>query len=186
MFKKVYLIPLNYLNVCIVVSTAKKKILIGTVNNQHIILVTPYNSKLDFESNYIIYKKSYNDLSNIIWFNNLINTQKFFLKTFSYFFLKKIKYKGKGFKIKNIRKRKIKKFLFGKAHLQLFFVRSILWKNFSKRKFFLIYKNKKRLIYTSIILKSFKKYNKYTLRGIREVKQIIYKRKGRKSVSNYI
>ena len=66
MFKKVYLIPLNYLNVCIVVSTAKKKILIGTVNNQHIILVTPYNSKLDFESNYIIYKKSYNDLSNII------------------------------------------------------------------------------------------------------------------------
>lgn len=188
MFKKSYLIPLNNSTNYIIFYSPKTKqnLLICKFHNNYLFYLLPTTAYLDPESNYILLTIKYKDLKSICQFNKLINTHKNFIKTTMAFYIKKIRYKGKGFRIKNIRRKKIKRFVFGKAHIQLFFIRSILWKRFSKTKYLLLHNDKNTLKRAATTLKMFKKYNQYTWRGIREIRQILYKRKGRKSVSTYI
>ena len=99
-----------------------------------------------------------------------------FLKTFEFYFFIKIKFKGKGFKIKFNKKLKIIKFFFGRSHLTLFKLKKI-----TKYKFILKSLNFWKLKTNAIKITKIKPINVYTLRGIRLSNQSISKRKGKKS-----
>lgn len=132
--------------------------------------------KIDLESYAIL-------LSKEVSFNNNLNFKQVnkFLKTFEFYFFIKIKFKGKGFKIKFNKKLKIIKFFFGRSHITFFKLKRIKLKKITKYKFILKNLNFSKLKTNSMKITKIKPINVYTLRGIRLSKQIIKKRKGKKS-----
>lgn len=132
--------------------------------------------KVDLES-YSIKINSY------INYNNNFNFKQInkFLKTFEFYFFIKIKFKGKGFKIKFNKKLKLIKFYFGKSHITIFKLKKIKLKKITKYKFILKNLNFMKLKTNAMKITKIKPVNVYTLRGIRLSKQIIRKRKGKKS-----
>lgn len=96
------------------------------------------------------------------------------------FFFKKIKFKGKGFRIKFFKKIKIIKFFFGKSHKTFIFLKNINKKKINKYKFYIIGINKQKILKIVEKILKIKKINIYTLRGLRKNRQIIFKRKGKK------
>jgi len=132
--------------------------------------------KIDLESYSIKINTNINYNNNL----NFKQINKFF-KTFEFYFFIKIKFKGKGFKIKFNKKLKIIKFYFGKSHITLFKLRKIKLKKITKYKFILKNLNFMKLKTNATKITKIKPINVYTLRGIRLSKQIIRKRKGKKS-----
>lgn len=116
-------------------------------------------------------------------YNNNLNFKQInkFLKTFEVYFFIKIKFKGKGFKIKFNKKLKIIKFYFGRSHMTFFKLKKIKLKKITKYKFILKNLNFTKLKTNASKITKIKPINVYTLRGIRLAKQIIRKRKGKKS-----
>lgn len=102
--------------------------------------------------------------------------------TFSFedYFSKKIKFKGKGFRLKIKKKHKAIKFLFGHSHLNILFLKNLKLKKCGKYKLTI----KHTLLNDNNILAkkicSIKPVNVYTNRGIRVSRQVIFKRKGKK------
>lgn len=158
-------------------------------NNKNDLTIILYNSiysitilnikkkiRIDLES-YSIQINKTNDEKNNLYFKQ---TDKF-LKTFEFYFFIKIKFKGKGFKIKFNKKLKIIKFYFGRSHITVFKLKKIKLKKVTKYKFILKSLNLWKLKTNSIKITKIKPINVYTLRGIRLSKQSISKRKGKKS-----
>lgn len=116
-------------------------------------------------------------------YNNNFNTKLLnnFLKTFENYFFIKIKFKGKGFKIKFNKKLKLIKFYFGRSHLTFFKLKKVKLKKITKYKFLLKSLNFEKLKTKSNKITCIKPVNVYTLRGIRLSRQFISKRKGKKS-----
>jgi ribosomal protein L6P/L9E len=114
---------------------------------------------------------------------NVFNLKKFtnFIKSWNYYFFKKIKFKGKGYKIKYLKKKKIMNFFFGKSHLTLFKYNHINVKKITKYKYLLKSNNLNKLSHLSKKIILIKPLNFYTSRGLRLSKQIVYKRKGKKN-----
>lgn len=134
------------------------------------------NIKIDLESYCLKFKHSANGDNNVNF--KRANT---FLKTFESYFFVKIKFKGKGFKIKFNKKLKLIKFYFGRSHMTFFKLNKIKLKKVTKYKFVLKGLNFSKLKRKSSEITWIKPVNVYTLRGIRLSKQIIRKRKGKKS-----
>lgn len=132
--------------------------------------------KIDLESYSI-------KINNDINYNNNLNFKQMnkFFKTFELYFFIKIKFKGKGFKIKFNKKLKIIKFYFGKSHMTFFKLKRIKLKKITKYKFILKNLNFVKLKTNATKITKIKPVNVYTLRGIRLSKQTIKKRKGKKS-----
>ena len=105
-----------------------------------------------------------------------------FLKSLNSHFFLKIKFKGKGYKINFYKKNKITKFFFGVSHIQIFVLKYIFLKKLSKYKFLLKSSNITNLNKLGNKMVNIRKINFYTLRGIRNTKSILIKRKGRKGV----
>lgn len=124
-------------------------------------------------TNTIVIKKKNEEIIN----SNLNN----FLLLWKYFLFTKIKFKGKGYKITFNKKKTNINFFFNKSHINILFLKKIILKKIIKNKFILINKNKKKNKDLSKLILSIRKINLYTLRGLRNSKQIIYKRKGKKS-----
>lgn len=133
-------------------------------------------TKIDLESYSI-------KINNNINYNNNLNFKQInkFLKTFEFYFFIKIKFKGKGFKIKFNKKLKIIKFYFGRSHITFFKLKKIKLKKITKYKFILKNLNFMKLKTNATKITKIKPINVYTLRGIRLAKQTIKKRKGKKS-----
>jgi ribosomal protein L6P/L9E len=99
------------------------------------------------------------------------------------YFYEKIKFTGKGFRIRYKRKKKLIKFYFGRSHLTWVYFRNIKVKRPHKYKF-LIYKSSlKQINILSKKIKQIKPINIYTKRGLRTKRQKIYKRKGKKNTT---
>lgn len=151
------------------------------VYNNVIFLKLRINTKnlyLDKETNTI--KLLFNECDNhIVYMNNTIN--KFLKNLYSYHFLK-IKFKGKGYKIKILRKKKMIQFFFGVSHIKVTFLKKIIIKKLSKYKFLLKSKSIHTLKKISNKIINVRKINPYTLRGLRLSKMVIIKRKGKKGV----
>lgn len=96
-------------------------------------------------------------------------------------FFKKIKFTGKGFRLTSYKRKRIVEFIFGHSHIYLLFIRSIFYKRYNKYKYILYSKNAQILKNVARDVARVKKLNLYTLRGLRETKTIVIKRKGRKS-----
>ena len=104
-----------------------------------------------------------------------------YLKTFEIYFFIKIKFKGKGFKIKFNKKLKLIKFFFGRSHITYYVLKKIKLKKITKYKFILKSLNLSKLRKKASDITYIKPVNLYTLRGIRISRQTIKKRKGKKS-----
>lgn len=136
-------------------------------------------------SNYFFFDKWSN---SIVFFDKNVNSNitkvensfSAFFKSVNLYFYSKIKFKGKGFRIKFLKKSKIIKFFFGRSHITFIVIKNICKKRINKYKFILKSINKKSLNKLSKKITNIKKFNVYTLRGIRKSKQIIFKRKGKK------
>jgi transposase len=96
-------------------------------------------------------------------------------------FFKKFKFKGKGFRLTSYKKKRVIEFIFGYSHIYLLFIRNVFYKRFNKYKYILFSKNEEILKRTIREVSYVKKLNFYTLRGLRDTKTIVIKRKGRKS-----
>lgn len=116
-------------------------------------------------------------------FNYLLSKLNLTLFKFEGFFFNKIKFKGKGFRIKLKKKNKILKLTFGHSHINYIFINKKNWvvSRINKYKYFFINKNDFNMRLFLKKLCNIKTINKYTKRGLRLFRQIVYKRKGKKS-----
>jgi len=138
-------------------------------NNKSFIFTNKYNNILKIK-----HKKLINN-------QNLINTTiNSFLKLLDIYKFIKIKFKGKGFKIGFYKNKNIMNFFFGSSHINIFYIKNMMIKKISKYKFILKSNNLKNINQTAKKIVNIRKVNFYTLRGLRQSRQFIIKRKGRK------
>lgn len=137
--------------------------------NKSFIFTNKYNNILQ-----IIHTKVVNNQSLI---NSSVNS---FLKMIDIYKFIKIKFKGKGFKIGFYKNKNIMNFFFGSSHINIFLIKNILIKKISKYKFILKSNNIKYINEVSKNIVNIRKINFYTLRGLRQSRQYVIKRKGRK------
>ena len=130
----------------------------------------------DSHSNSIIIRKKVKNNLNIKIPKIIFNL----LKSWDLFFFLKIKFKGKGFRIRFLKKTKLVKFFFGRSHKTFIVFKYVVLKKINKYKFILKGLKKDKLIQNSLKVVNIKPINYYTLRGLRKSKQIIFKRKGKK------
>lgn len=157
----------NYYKI-ILQNSNKKFLFYVDINKSHF--------KFDKNTNSIIIEKNWLNQSN----NKLCKFLIKFLKSWDSYFYSKIKFKGKGFRIRFLKKNKLVKFFFGKSHKTFIFFRKIILKKISKYKFIFKSINLEKITNNSILSTHIRPINFYTLRGIRNSKQIIHKRKGKK------
>jgi len=119
-------------------------------------------------------------LNNNIINKKNINNLNFFLKGLNYYFYNKIKFKGKGYKMRFYDAGKLINFYFGKSHNTIMMYRNIKLLILGKYKFMLLSSNNKNLIDVTKKTIKIKYINQYTLRGLRLSKQLILKRTGKK------
>lgn len=176
--RNIYL-PIFFNFLCL--KTKNEKTVHIFVYNNIIFLKLKINTKnlyLDKETNNI--KLFFNGCdNNIVYMNNTIN--KFLKNLYSYHYLK-IKFKGKGYKIKLLRKKKMIQFFFGVSHIKVTFLKNLILKKLSKYKFLIKSNNIHALKKISNKIINVRKINPYTLRGLRLSKMVIVKRKGKKGV----
>jgi len=160
-------INLNSINIFIYNKSKKFDFFINTEKS---------NIQIDKWSNSIILnKKKIN--TNIIKFNNYFYN---FIKSWDTYFFSKIKFKGKGFRIRFFKKIKLVKFFFGKSHKTFIFFKKIKTKRINKYKFIIKSLIKDKVSFNRNLIVNIRPLNKYTLRGLRSSKQIVFKRKGKK------
>lgn len=127
-----------------------------------------------------------NNNTNIIKLKNNYNINKVnlfliefnnFLFSLNHVFFKKIKFTGKGFKIKKKNTNII--YYFNTAHINLVIVRNIIARRLSKSKYIFIKTNLYNLVKITNYIKSIRCNNIFTKRGLRISRQIIIKKKGK-------
>ena len=109
------------------------------------------------------------------------NLYEHFFFSFNYFFFKKFKFTGKGYKIKKVKYKKSFQFFFGYSHKIYLIAGGCQLRKLTKYKLFLISNNKKKINKVTLIIKKIKPINLFTKRGLRAMKQKVFKRPGKKS-----
>jgi hypothetical protein len=104
-----------------------------------------------------------------------------FFYSFNYIFFKKFKFIGKGYKIKKVRIKKSFQLYFGYSHKIFLISGGCQLRKLTKYKLFLITNNYKKIYKIRLIIKNIRKLNFFTKRGLRAMKQKIFKRPGKKS-----
>lgn len=166
-------------NIKIIVLSVRKN------NYKKIIFLNKTKKMVIVYKNDIIFDKWSNSLILLKYIKNndklrLENKLNIFLNSLNIYFYSKIKFKGKGFRIKFFKKIKILKFYFGKSHKTFLFLKKINKKKINKYKFIISGLNKTKINLIKKIICNIKPINVYTLRGLRLSRQIIFKRKGKK------
>jgi hypothetical protein len=100
-----------------------------------------------------------------------------FLKQFNLCNFSKIKFTGKGYKIKKNTKSSLV-LLFNRAHTTVIWWRGLFLKKLKKYKMYLRYTNKNKNIINTII--NVRPINIFTKKGLRGTRQILLKKKGKK------
>ena len=170
-------------------------IYINTINLNILIIKTKTNTQYLYIYNQFIYychssalSFFFNENSNCLVLTQLYtpdtaNNITFFFKNFwknwNNFFFQKIKFTGKGYKIK--KKKKSIKFFFGRSHLTIIFFNKTLIKRLTKYKLFFCNKNQNILIKIKKFLNKIRALNIFTKRGLRFMRQNIKKKTGKKS-----
>lgn len=93
----------------------------------------------------------------------------------------KIKFNGKGFKVKRFKPKQSMKFYFYRSHLTVFVFKNVKLIKRHKYKFLVFKSNKKLLKKMTKLLISIRPINIYTKRGLRASREVIFKRTGKKS-----
>lgn len=161
-----------------------KKIIIYIYNKNYFYILKLNNI---FLKNFLVTK--INNNLNFITFSNFFFTKKIFtlksiLLAWSFYFFKKIKFSGKGFRIKKNKKKKNFLLEFNKSHITIFLIKKIILKKIKKSKFLNLYINKKYLTKINKQLVTINFINKYTKRGLRNTRQIFKKKTNQKNLVN--
>ena len=140
---------------------------------------------INIENEFWDFDKETNSLNisrNLFNKNNIANTKTLekFLKSWDIYFFYKIKFKGKGYRIRFYKKSKIMRFYFGRSHITVYKFKKIKIKKSGKYKFILKSLNPFNLKNTALNVIKVKPINRYTLRGLRISRQLVFKRKGKK------
>jgi ribosomal protein L6P/L9E len=104
-----------------------------------------------------------------------------FLFSLNYYFFTKIKFTGKGYRIAFRKKKKIINFYFGHSHNTIVVFRSVLLKKPHKYKFLIFSNSKRKLNFLNEMILNIKPINIFTKRGLRNSRQTIFKRTGKKA-----
>ena len=123
-----------------------------------------------------VYKNKLDDFSTK--YNKL---SKLFTWKMGLFYYSKMRFTGKGYKIKKTKIKKSFKFYFGKSHITYAFGGGLVFKKLSKYRLFFISNNKKKINKVRNLILSIKPINKFTKRGLRVTKHFILKRPGKKT-----
>ena len=111
-------------------------------------------------------------------YTNLLHN---FLFSLNYYFFTKIKFTGKGYRMAFRRKKKIIHFYFGHSHNTIILFRTVLLKKPHKYKFLIFTNSKKKIALLNKMILNIKPINIFTKRGLRNSRQIIFKRTGKKA-----
>jgi hypothetical protein len=106
---------------------------------------------------------------------------KLFIWKSALFYYTKIKFTGKGYKIKKIKKKESLKFYFGRSHFNYIFGGGLNLKKLSKYRLLVISNNNKKSNIITKIVCSVRCLNKFTKRGLRPLKYFVLKRPGKKT-----
>lgn len=104
-----------------------------------------------------------------------------FFYSFNFFFFRKFKFIGKGYKIKKVKNKKSFKMFFGYSHKIFIVPGGLQLRKLTKYKLFLITNMRLKEKLTSPRLQRIRTLNLFTKRGLRATKQKIFKRPGKKS-----
>ena len=127
-----------------------------------------------------------NNTTNIIKLKNIYYTNQLnlflielnkFLFSLDHIFYKKIKFTGKGFKVKKKNNNII--YYFNTAHINLILLKNILVRRLNKSKYIFIKPNTYKLFKLTKCIKNIRCNNIFTKRGLRLSRQIIIKKKGK-------
>ena len=168
------------LNICIynysVILIKKNKNYIYIYNKIfYFTIVTKFNINVEENTNSIIIE-NFDSKKKKELEKKIIGT---FIKTWSVYFFQKIKFTGKGYKIK--KKKKSIKFFFGRSHLTTIFFKKINIRRLTKYKLFFFTKKYETVKFINSLINKIRKINIYTKRGLRFSRQKIYKKTGKKS-----
>ena len=168
------------LNICIynysVILIKKNKNYIYIYNKIfYFTIVTKFNINVEENTNSIIIE-NFDSRKKKELEKKIIGT---FIKTWSIYFFQKIKFTGKGYKIK--KKKKSIKFFFGRSHLTTIFFKKINIRRLTKYKLFFFTKKYETVKFINSLINKIRKINIYTKRGLRFSRQKIYKKTGKKS-----
>lgn len=128
-----------------------------------------------------IYKESQTILVNDNNFVSLLTVDNFltnYIYVWDLFFLKKIKFKGKGYKI--WKHKNVLFLIFNHSHITWFISFNILFRKLSKQKFIFMYKNYFYLQKNLFNICNIRPINLFTKRGIRLSKQLVLKKTGKR------
>ena len=126
---------------------------------------------------YFNIKPSPVELNELVVYKNLFCN---LIKQFCVYSFSKIRFLGKGYKIKKISKNSFV-FVFNRAHLTLLFFKNNFFKKIKKRKILIKYLGYNISNKLQIVLKEVRKVSTYTRRGLRISRQVIYKRRGKRT-----
>lgn len=101
----------------------------------------------------------------------------YFLKQFFFYEFAKIKFTGKGYKIKKNTKQSMV-LLFNRAHTTTLWWKNIFIKKLKKYKIYIKYNNVQRNIVN--VITGIRPINIFTKKGLRKSRQILFKKKGKK------
>lgn len=159
---------------------SKNNLKVNIFNKNRILkLALPKNFLIKFEistKTVEIFKKFSENWYKIIESN--LNTLLF---SFNQLWHIKVKFMGKGFKIKKKRKTRSIKFYFYYSHINVIILKKAKMKQKKKNKFIIKTPNKNTLIKTHLMITKIRPLNIYTKRGIRISKQLVFKKTGKKS-----
>ncbi len=139
----------------------KSNIQINTILNIIILTNRGANNKLKLLNNYI---------------NNLIFS-------WNNFYFEKIKFTGKGYKIKKSNKKNSLALLFNRAHPTMLFTKKIIFKKIKKTKIIIMGVNFHKLKFIRSMIVAIRKYNTYTKRGLRGTRSLIIKKSSKKTAA---
>ena len=158
---------------------------IVTTNSNNVIIIDNEEITLSFylKKNFIIcdnsnsitvVKDNYNFSIGI--FQTLLERLLF---SWEHYFFQKIKFKGKGYRIR--KKGKMIKFFFYFSHLNVIKIFGCKLKKIGKYKFILLATDYEFLKKTALKVANIRNTNLFTKRGLRLAKQTIHKRQGKKN-----
>ena len=133
-----------------------------SINNQYFLNFFFLNFNLNYQIPNLE-KKLNNTIKQFCIYNNL-----------------KIKFTGKGYKIKKVSTNSFI-FVFNRAHILLLYYKNIFLKKIKKRKIHMKYIGFLLKNQINPIFKEIRYVNTYTRRGLRLSKQVIYKRRGKRT-----
>jgi ribosomal protein L6P/L9E len=180
MNKKITILLFHKNNISIIKKKQKTNLYIYNTNFYFLLILT--EDVAYFMEQYTKYFIIYFNKNNL-W-SKILNTylSKLFY-SWNNFFFKKIKFSGKGYKIKKSKKKKSIKLYFNKSHFTIYSFRKEFLKKIRKTKFLLKSTNYKKLTKNIIIILNIRNLNLYTKKGLRLARNVTFKKASKKGVS---